>query len=402
MSAFLSIRSRTDVSASDAFDVVYTRRPELRAWDVDVQYKRSNPYTGYISFTVKNNTKGRLLTFKNNKVDFGEDTKNGILADQFLPELPDVDAYPYSTLKTVAKDYTLHQNRILADLKKLFFNPGPKFVSSPSMPAFNLSFYPLYRILGWLYRLIYWACILLVWFDVFTRFKKNKSLGAMPLIRYCFVYFGITFIGLFELNNRPVYTQSNKGLHHSIHRDHILFGEMGLDGNHTQNAKNLMPKSKFTDYGTNRIVCDRFFFELILYFLLIIASFIIRTKKKFYFIKAIRFPFILAISLNLILSCFYMVYNRWWGPSQTFYTKFCSVVAIVMFVLIGFEIFLFLISSLFLLNEKDPAKLSNTDSYPDDYYKNDFGETRKPQLVDSDVVDSKHVKDGKLVRNNPN
>lgn len=74
------------------------------------------------------------------------------------------------------------------------------------MPAFRYSVYPFYRVLGIIYRLIYWSCIVLMWFDVFTRFKKNGSLLAMPLIRYCFVYFGITFIGLFHLNNRPVYT----------------------------------------------------------------------------------------------------------------------------------------------------------------------------------------------------
>jgi hypothetical protein len=126
--------------------------------------------------------------------------------------------------------------------------------------------------------------------------------------------------------------------------------------------------------------------------IIIILSFILKAKKKFYFIKAIRFPFILAIGLNVLISCFYMVYNRWWGPSQTFYTKFCAITAIVLFVFIGFEIFLFLISSLFLLNEKDDKKLSNTDSYPPEYFKNNLGVSRKPQLVDSDIVDQGSMK----------
>lgn len=33
---FVRIRSRTDVSASDAFGVDYVRRPELRSWDIEL------------------------------------------------------------------------------------------------------------------------------------------------------------------------------------------------------------------------------------------------------------------------------------------------------------------------------------------------------------------------------
>lgn len=108
----------------------------------------------------------------------------------------ELEEYPYKK-KPKAKRILEREKRMLLDLKTMFFNPGPKFISSPSMPAFRYSVYGFYRVLGVLYRLIYWACILIMWFDVYTRFVKNRRLQAMPLIRYCFVYFGITFIGLF-------------------------------------------------------------------------------------------------------------------------------------------------------------------------------------------------------------
>jgi hypothetical protein len=56
LSKFIEVRGRTDISAQDEFNVHYTRQPEYRSWDLELQYKRSCPYTGYISFAVKNNT----------------------------------------------------------------------------------------------------------------------------------------------------------------------------------------------------------------------------------------------------------------------------------------------------------------------------------------------------------
>jgi hypothetical protein len=95
---FISIRSRTDVSASDAFSVTYKKRPELRAWDLDLQYRRSNPYTGYISFMIKNNTKGRLLSYENNVINFSDDglyPREDLHAERYLNQLPYVEEYPY-------------------------------------------------------------------------------------------------------------------------------------------------------------------------------------------------------------------------------------------------------------------------------------------------------------------
>lgn len=180
-------------------------------------------------------------------------------------------------------------------------------------------------------------------------------------------------------------------------RRHIILGEFALNGSNKDNAKYLGKKGKYSDYGTNLILCDRFLLELILYFSIILASFIIKEKKKFYLIKAIRFPFILAIGINVLISCFYMVYNRWWGASQSFYTKFCSVVAIVLFVFIGFELFIFIISSMFLLNETEEAKLNNGDSYSPEYMKNELGDTKHPELIKSQILDAKENKNGRMV-----
>jgi hypothetical protein len=105
------------------------------------------------------------------------------------------------------------------------------------------------------------------------------SLNAMPLMRYCFFYFGVNFVSLFQLNNRPVYTQSNIGLYHSIHRDHIILGEMNFGGGKSPDTISLIQKGKFTDYGTNKVMTDRFFLEIIFYMVIVLLSCILNLQK---------------------------------------------------------------------------------------------------------------------------
>jgi len=130
-----------------------------------------------------------------------------------------------------------------------YFEPGPKKVAIPSMPAFKFSLIPIYYIIGTIYRFIYWFCIVLMVIDMTRRLIVKKSWEFIRLLRYCITYSTVTLISLLKINMRPVVTESNIGLHRAVHIDYYIFAEIHLDKN-SLDRKYFFEKNKITEYLT--------------------------------------------------------------------------------------------------------------------------------------------------------
>ncbi len=144
--------------------------------------------------------------------------------------------------------------------KKLNFDPNPKFITLPSMPSLTTNLMQvIFTILGTIWRVFYWlSWILIIFFDLWSvrwqdwgvlRFGRNfnaqkqlrverepiisqttdkatdknrNSVNMTPLLLFHASYFLISFLGVMDVNFRPVVSQSNIGLHNAVHHNYFF------------------------------------------------------------------------------------------------------------------------------------------------------------------------------------
>jgi hypothetical protein len=124
---------------------------------------------------------------------------------------------------------------------------------------------------------------------------------SLLLLRYICFYFGLTYFGLLKLNNRPVMTEFNRGIHKAIHVGYLFHEEHVFDPKSLDGDK-IFDKHKITHYGTNVIPVDRMFYELWAYctvFAFSVLFFCLRVGDLF---KSLRFIYSLILGYNFLLS----------------------------------------------------------------------------------------------------
>ena len=163
--------------------------------------------------------------------------------------------------------------------------------------------------------------------------EYSNSLNLIPLLLFHSTYFLLTYISFFNINYRPIVTDSNIGLHNAIHHNYFFLGQevhflenkyikdqfnenlkkggfhcgfwgdgrnrsaqkpvygffhsmlnlIKWDekyfGNFFEENRHFKEFSKITEYGIGSIILDRFFLELIVYTLVAILGLILGGTK---------------------------------------------------------------------------------------------------------------------------
>lgn len=169
------------------------------------------------------------------------------------------------------------------------------------MPAWRWNTTLIAYWFGIILRLLYWFCMVVITFDLLRRLIRNQSMESLLLLRYICFYFGLTFFGLLKLNNRPVMTEFNRGIHKAIHVGYIFFSEYIFDEKSITGDK-IFDKQKITFYGTNVIPVDRMFYELWIYCLMLILSILLFCFRAGDLFKSLRFIYSLVLGFNFLLS----------------------------------------------------------------------------------------------------
>jgi len=290
----LKLGTGDKADSGEAFDYVYEKQPSLYSWDV-------------------------LCTFRSG---LGLRNLTGIMSNKSARILQEYTPLDYAAVVPGA----------------IFFEPGPKHTPIPSMPAFSFSVTPLFFVLGCIYRIILWAIVLLMSFDAFRRFSKGLMLDTFSFIKYIYFYYQISFVSLLMINMRPVVTESNIGLHWAIHVGYFGIPEFRLDL--VTATKGYLYRYKITDYETSMVILDRFLVETGVYFVLIIASIVLRGELG-QMLGILRFIVANALGANYLFSAILQIMNYFVVNDLGIYRKinfWCSWF-IIMAVLLEYSYF---------------------------------------------------------------
>lgn len=236
--------------------------------------------------------------------------------------LQGLESYDYQM-----EDETHGINQILrnqAEKTGYFFEMGPQKIAIPSMPAWSWNTKRIAYWIGIFLRAVYWLCLILITFDFFRRLIRNQSMESLILMRYICFYFGMTYFGLLKMNNRPVMTEFNRGIHKAIHVGYVFHPEHQFDENSVTGDK-IFDKHKITYYGTNVIPLDRMFYELWVYSFVLVFSILLFCLKIGDLFKSLRFVYSIILGFNFLLSgglnllnvidrgtqTEYLWYNKW-------------------------------------------------------------------------------------------
>jgi uncharacterized membrane-anchored protein YhcB (DUF1043 family) len=184
---------------------------------------------------------------------------------------------------------------------RIFFAPGPKYDSIPSMPAWRIGIRFFTRSLALIFKVMLYLTILFIVIDLFCRWCGGTSLKGFRLLRYAIFYFGMTSLILFTVNYRPAVTEAFRGYFRGVHSGYFFWDQFQLD------SKSLSPiffnlRNKAVDYGVTLLTVDRNLIGLSIYAFSWIVFGVLFSTKVSKFFNSIRFLVGNVCSFNFLMS----------------------------------------------------------------------------------------------------
>jgi hypothetical protein len=280
-----------DSSTRENFDLRFIDNPYKKVWDFECKFKKGLGLRD-LNAIIINETSRRILTAKK----------------------------PKTSLKP-----------------SFFYEPGPKKVAIPSMPAFPFSLIPFFYVVGTIYRIIFWLCNGLIVLDLTRRLTHKKSWDFIRLLRYCITYSTVSLISLLKINMRPVVTESNIGLHEAIHLEYYLFVEIHL---HKKSFKHkyFFEKHKITEYGFNLIFLDHCLIPVGFYVLFLFLGFVLCGSRPGKYFNALKFITFVSGSIQMFFSACLQIMNSFAMDNSTFYINISFWFAVGFFVFLSLEL----------------------------------------------------------------
>ena len=314
---------------SKLVDFSFMVNQEVYAWDLRLKYELSLPRNSILYFYLKNGSdiSRRVLSQKSENMGGKYSRNHRIgLKEYRMPTGPRLQGPKPRKSGNLAHD--------------LFFEKGPQSARMTATPATSLPINLIYNIIGVIYRAIYWLCLGMMVLDIFWRYLHKRSLNSIRLLTYVVKYFGVSLIALINVNNRAIVDESNVGLHEIIFGDKWNFDpNLRLDPPSTSRASGfILYSAKIADYGTSLLLVDRLFFQILIYFFLLILSIFPCTKRTRALFKALRLIFAISFSLNFVLSSFYQIFSFFNLEKFSFYTYLNLAVALILITVVSLEL----------------------------------------------------------------
>lgn len=301
--------------------------------------------------------------------------------------------------------------------KQYYFEPGPKHTPIPSMPSFSFSLVPFYFILGSIYRIIFWLSITAIFLDLIWRYKKTETFKFVRMLRYSITYSTVTLIHLFSINNRPVVTESNIGLHKSVHIDFIFFPDFKF-ATYSNSEDFLYEKVKLNEYGFTFLFVDHWLIEIVGYLTLFVLRILTYKHDSGKLFAGMRFIFVAATSLRVNLTFLYLVVNYFKKDFRTNYIYVNYILSTIGFFLINIEMTRLLILAFFSKtvdedeeenkdekvdkeSKKNEEEKDDTNNKEKEKKKSIIKLVKKNSVEESKVIKSKKIEKGDSLNQSP-